>query len=148
MISWHGYKTDMNEKGQFLLYDMILALIIIFIILVSCAYIMEGQYSVFETEDNYKNPNEMLNILDSTLCGDKSILYALSEAEDTDNQVLKNKSLSMALEILSSGDGYEYTLKDVTTQTILLGDASDKKRVYTSRKIVNNHIYELSYYSN
>lgn len=137
----------MNEKGQFLLYDMILALIIIFIILVSCTYIIEGQNSVFESENNYKNPNEMLNILDSTLYEDKSILYSLSEATDTNNSILKNKSLSVASKIISSNGEYEYTLKDVTTQTTLLGNSTDKKIIYSSRKIVNNHIYELSYYS-
>lgn len=137
----------MNEKGQFLLYDMILALIIIFIILVSCTYIIEGQNSVFESEDNYKNPNEMLNILDSTLYEDKSILYSISEATDTNNSILKNNSLIVASKIISSNGGYEYTLKDVTTQTTLLGNSTDKKIIYSSRKIVNNHIYELSYYS-
>ena len=44
----------MNEKGQFLLYDGVLAIIILFIIMIVCFNILEKESTVYELDNTYK----------------------------------------------------------------------------------------------
>lgn len=136
----------MNEKGQFLLYDLIFAIIILLLVMVMVGYVLSSQTTVYESSNNYKKPLDELNVLDSTVFEDNTLLYNLAYSIDTNDTNLKNKTLTLITQLLSSV-GYDYVFNDVTTNQTLLDTSSNNRIVYSARKIVNSHVFELNYCS-
>lgn len=123
----------MNNKGQFLLYDIVLAIFIIFIIIICMTYVIEGEE---DTSKSYTEAQDTLSLLASTKIHNDNLLEALSQNDTAAREV--------ASEILSEK---KYTLKDLTTnKTLLRVNSSDYHEVITARKIVGNQEYELSFY--
>lgn len=123
----------MNNKGQLLLCDIILAIFIIFIIVICMTYIIEEE----DTPKSYSEAQDTINLLASTRVHDTNLLEALSEDDDTAKEV--------ALSILSEK---KYTLKDLTlNKTLSQIKSSSYHDVSTARKIVGSKEYELSIYT-
>lgn len=134
----------MNEKGQFLLYDGVLAIIILFIIMIVCFNILEKESTVCELDNTYKTPYEVLNLLDTMPYNDESILYSLTMIDDI-NTELESNLLNITEHIISDNTRYEYILRDITTDKLLLKTSDNKKIIYSGRKIVNGHVFELDF---
>ena len=120
----------MNEKGQFLLYDGVLAIIILFIIMIVCFNILEKESTVYELDNTYKTPYEVLNLLDTMPYNDESILYSLTMIDDI-NTELESNLLNITEHIISDNTRYEYILRDITTDKLLLKTSDNKKIIYT-----------------
>ena len=116
----------MNEKGQFLLYDGVLAIIILFIIMIVCFNILEKESTVYELDNTYKTPYEVLNLLDTMPYNDESILYSLTMIDDI-NTELESNLLNITEHIISDNTRYEYILRDITTDKLLLKTSDNKK---------------------
>ena len=122
----------MNSKGQFLLYDILLAVFILFIVLIAV-------YSVLGQEEDYgidySEPGDTLNLLASMKVHDEVLLLALSEG-DVD-----------AATIVSGVIDGGYTLKDLTlNKTLSTRRVSSYHDVITARRVIDGHEYELSVY--
>lgn len=122
----------MENNGQFLLYDAILALIILFVF-------MAGILIVLSTTDNtMPDSNEALDKL-TLLCEvqihSDSLLTALRADDD--------KARTIVLETL--GDD-SFTLKDLTEKRVLLEKNQGGTLTSSARKIVGGHEFELILY--
>lgn len=122
----------MENNGQFLLYDAILALIILFVF-------MAGILIVLSTTDNtMPDSNEALDKL-TLLCEvqihSDSLLTALRVDDD--------KARTIVLETL--GDD-SFTLKDLTEKRVLLEKNQGGTLKSSARKIVGGHEFELILY--
>ena len=86
----------MNSKGQFLLYDILLAVFILFIVLIAVCSV-PGQQDDYGID--YSEPGDTLNLLASMKVHDEVLLFALSEDD--------NDAASMVEGLIDGG----YTLK-------------------------------------
>lgn len=123
----------MNENGQILLFDAIMALIILFIVLASIVYVT-GQEDDYVSD--YDSAQEALDLLASTRIGNESLLLALSDGDVTAKNVTRT--------VLSD---YKYHLKDNTIGKTLAYEYADSyHRVISSVRVVDNHEYQLNLY--
>ena len=89
-------------------------------------------------------PYEVLNLLDTMPYNDESILYSLTMIDDI-NTELESNLLNITEHIISDNTRYEYILRDITTDKLLLKTSDNKKIIYSGRKIVNGHVFELDF---
>lgn len=142
IVSW--IKSRYEWKRTILLYDGVLAIIILFIIMIVCFNILEKESTVYELDNTYKTPYEVLNLLDTMPYNDESILYSLTMIDDI-NTELESNLLNITEHIISDNTRYEYILRDITTDKLLLKTSDNKKIIYSGRKIVNGHVFELDF---
>ena len=120
----------MNNQGQFLLYDALLALILVTII-ASTIVLITG-YTPEYTD--YTSTSQALNTLSDINYSQQNILQAWTNGNNetitTINQVLRD----------------EYQLKDLTNNKTLKKKTTNKNKTITSQKIIEEHKYELTYY--
>ena len=122
----------MNSKGQFLLYDILLAVFILFIVLIAVCSV-PGQQDDYGID--YSEPGDTLNLLASMKVHDEVLLFALSEDD--------NDAASMVEGLIDGG----YTLKDLTLhRTLSTRRVSSYHDVISARRVVEGHEYELSFY--
>ena len=132
----------MNNKGQFLLYDMLLAMIIILIVLVSTTYLLETTDIANSNTKDYKEPRYMLELLE-----DEGLLTKLSTAIDKNDSLEINQTKEKIEHILSSGCNGDYTLSDESTNKIIINHSSNSyKEIYSRKKVVDKHEYILMIY--
>jgi len=133
----------MNNKGQFLLYDMLLAVIIILLVLVSTTYLLETN-SIAKTDTNrHKDSRYLLNLIE-----DEGLLTKLSLALDRNDSIQINKTIEKIDYILSSSCKGECALSDENTNQILINHApKNYKDITSSKKHVNNHTYVIKEYN-
>ncbi|MBQ6443166.1 MAG: hypothetical protein IJJ11_00635 [Methanosphaera sp.] len=132
----------MNNKGQFLLYDMLLAMIIILIVLVSTTYLLETTDIANSNTKDYKEPRYMLELLE-----DEGLLTKLSTALDKNDSLEINQTKEKIEHILSSGCNGDYTLSDESTNKIIINHSSNSyKEIYSRKKVVDKHEYILMIY--
>lgn len=123
----------MNENGQILLFDAIMALIILFIVLAAIVYVTSQEDDYVS---DYDSAQEALDLLASTRIGNESLLSALSDGDDTAQNVTRT--------VLSD---YKYHLKDNTIGKTLAYEYADSyHRVISSVRVVDNHEYQLNLY--
>jgi len=123
----------MNENGQILLFDAIMALIILFIVLAAIVYVT-GQEDDYVSD--YDSAQEALDLLASTRIANESLLQALSDGDLTAKNVTRK--------VLSE---YNYCLEDKTTGETLVNQTADSyHRVISSVRVVDNHEYRLYLY--
>ncbi len=123
----------MNENGQILLFDAIMALIILFVVLAAIVYVT-GQEDDYVSD--YDSAQEALDLLASTRIGNESLLLALSDGDATAKNVTRT--------VLSD---YRYHLKDNTIGKTLAYEYADSyHRVISSVRVVDNHEYQLYLY--
>lgn len=119
----------MNEQGHVILYDALMALILIFIILICTIYVLNQDSDVIM--DN--NVNDKLDLLASTHIHGEKLLVLFSYDDSTAKQIVS--------EIFSNEC---YSLKDLTTNMSISSNSSKNyKSAVSSRKIVGGHEYEL-----
>lgn len=122
----------MNSSGQFLLYDAILAFLILFVVLLGVVFVLEGE----DDSSMESNPAlERLLLLSSIDFHGENLLSALgddSTARDVVRDVLSEES---------------FVLRDLTSGNILLNEKSGGYvNAFSARKIVGGHEYELTLY--
>lgn len=123
----------MNENGQILLFDVIMALIILFIVLAAIVYVTSQEDDYVS---DYDSAQEALDLLVSTKIGNESLLSALSDGDATAKNVTRT--------VLSD---YKYYLKDNTIgETLVNETAGSYHRVISSVRVVDNHEYQLYLY--
>ena len=64
---------------------------------------------------------------------------------DDINTELESNLLNITEHIISDNTRYEYILRDITTDKLLLKTSDNKKIIYSGRKIVNGHVFELDF---
>lgn len=121
----------MENKGQFLLYDALMATILI-LILVSCVLYMTQLAPEYT---DYNSVTQTLETLSDTNYSNTNVLTAWSNNN--------NESISI-IDSLMRMDNYR--LKDLTTNKTLTRKKDDKNNSISSQKIINEHVYELTYY--
>ena len=132
----------MNNKGQFLLYDMLLAMIIILIVLVSTTYLLETTDIANSNTKDYKEPRYMLELLE-----DEGLLTKLSTALDKNDSLEINQTKEKIEHILSSGCKDDYALSDESTNKSIINHSSNNyKETYSRKKVVDKHEYILMIY--
>lgn len=132
----------MNEQGQLLSYDAILALTILFTIIIMTSYILEENVGT-SYDYNYEKPLNTLEILDET---DENLLLTLSYSLEKNDTEKINRTLDK-IKVILDAEYLNYTFKENNhNQTLLESNNINTKQVYSSRKIVNEHIFELDYY--
>lgn len=132
----------MNNKGQFLLYDMLLAVIILLLVLVSTTYLLETNNIAKTNTNENKQARYMLELVE-----DEGLLTKLSLALDRNNSVEINNTIEKIDYILSSGCKDGYTLSDESTNKTLIDHFPNSyKDIRSSKKHVNNHTYVIKEY--
>lgn len=132
----------MNEQGQLLSYDAILALTILFTIIIMTSYILEENVGT-SYDYNYEKPLNTLEILDES---DENLLLTLSYSLEKNDTEKINRTLDK-IKVILDAEYLNYTFKENNhNQTLLESNNINTKQVYSSRKIVNEHIFELDYY--
>ncbi len=135
----------MNNQGQ-LIFDILLSVVILTIIIGLCVYILETDNTAYENNENeYNKPVTMLNLLKSTNYKEDNLLDTLANQMD-ENQ--NTTSILTTIEsIISSNTMYDYTFSDLSeNRTLINNQDGDYKRVYSARKMIQNHVFELEYY--
>ncbi len=135
----------MNNQGQ-LIFDILLSVVILTIIIGLCVYILETDNTAYENNENeYNKPVNMLNLLKSTNYKEDNLLDTLANQMD-ENQ--NTTSILTTIEsIISSNTMYDYTFSDLSeNRTLINNQDGDYKRVYSARKMIQNHVFELEYY--
>ena len=122
----------MNSGGQFLLYDAILAFLILFVVLLGVVFVLEGE----DDSSMESNPAlERLLLLSSIDFHGENLLSALgddSAARDVVRDVLSEES---------------FVLRDLTSGNVLVnGKSGGYVNASSARKIVGGHEYELTLY--
>ncbi len=141
----------MNNKGQYLLYDAIFALLLLFMIITTVMFVIENNNIEIENPNQYKIASNTLDVLENTPGNNNR--YLLSEiAYELDHDNIDNNSLSKVNSILDLNDNMDaYTFSDMTTSEIILLDTRNQtsyKQEYSAFKTVDNHIFQLKYYKN
>lgn len=132
----------MNNNGQFLLYDMLLAFIIILILLVSTTYLVETSDVEKIKSDDYQQPRYLLDLLE-----DEGLLRELSSSSDRNDDIKSNDTIEKIDYILSTSCRHDYALSDETiNKTLINHSSSNYRNVYSSSKMVNKHEYNLKLY--
>lgn len=123
----------MNEKGQLLLVDAILSIILLFIVIAAILYVVGDEEDTF---NDYSIAQENINLLARMNVHGENLLLALSDGDSTAN--------ATAGQVLSP---YSYTLKDLTLNKTVSQVYAEKYRdVFRARKVLENHEYELAIY--
>lgn len=123
----------MNSNGQFLLYDIFLAMIIVLVVVVGITFVLsqEDDYGI-----DYSSSGETLDLLASMKVHDRNLLLALSLGDDEAGRIVS--------EVMGSD---AYTLRDLTlNKTLSLRRASSYDEVIAARRMVESHEYELAFY--
>ncbi|OED29692.1 hypothetical protein [Methanosphaera sp. WGK6] len=136
----------MNERGQLLIYDILLGMIILSLILFLSLSVLEDNIEVYDTVNDFEEPLNTMILLENTPYNNNYLLETLTY--ELNENVSCNKTLNKINEIISSNNKYNYTFSDITNNEILLLDTrqGSYKEVFSSRKIVNKHVFELKYY--
>ncbi len=135
----------MNNQGQ-LIFDILLSIVIVTIIIGLFAYVLETDNIAYENNENeYGKPQDMLNLLKSTNYQEDNLLETLAK------QIDENKNTSYILDniedIISTNSMYSYTFSDLTTNSTLINNNNGTyKKIFSARKMVDNHVFELKYY--
>ena len=137
----------MNNKGQFLLYDAIFALILVLLVTTTVMYVLENSDGKMEASLDYNRASDMLNTLEYNNLKEDALLSSLSYNLDINDTYNINKSLK-SIEYILDGSAENYTFSDVTHNKSILIDkkAHLYSQAYSSKKRVGNHEYELTYY--
>lgn len=123
----------MNNHGQFLIYDALLALLILLIFCIGVVYVVNQDLVVGDVSSS----DNLLDLLSGTDVYGKSLLLSLSDGDEG--------SVGLANDILM---GYDFSLRDLTLNRTLLENVSGNYRTcISSKKVVNGHFYELRVYS-
>lgn len=123
----------MNSNGQFLLYDALLAFLILFIVLVGVAFVLNQE------DDTSLDSNvalDRLSLLSSISLHDMNLLLALSENDLA--------AYDVVCDVLSDDS---FVLKDLTLNKVLVNKKrGDYVDAFCARKVVGGHEYELTLY--
>ena len=132
----------MNNNGQFLLYDMLLAFMILLLVLVSMTYLLEtNAFGKTNTED-YLEPRYLLDLVE-----DEGLLSELSNAQDKNDSADVNRTIYKIDRILSASCENGYSLNDESINTTLIDNSPNNyKEAYCRKKVINKHEYTLSTY--
>ena len=135
-------KTLMDNNGQFLLYDMLLAFIILLLVIVSATYLTETNDIGKTKTDTHIEGEYLLELLE-----DEGLLTKLSTSLDRNDSIKTNKTLERIDYILSTNTKYKYSLTDETTNKTLIDHTPhNHKEVCCFRKMLNNHEFALTSY--
>jgi len=119
----------MNTKGQILLYDVLLAIILVVMVMLTITYVLEDNTQTTISIEKYEKPQQMLNLLENR--------HYLTEITQNQSQLDKIDQIL----------GENYTLTDTTTDDVLIDEKPLKYRnIYGGHKIVNGHDFELRYF--
>lgn len=139
------YENVMNEKGYFLVYDALIGIIILTTLIGLGYYIFDNEHVVYEVEDKYIKPSDILVELKNTNYEDENILSILSYK--TDNNINTTDTISKINNTINTYAEY-YTFTDTTGNKTLLDYPKKRyKNTYASHIIVDKHIYELKIYT-
>lgn len=123
----------MNENGQFLLYDALLSLLLIFIVITAMFYILNQE------DEHIPEHNEALtrlNLLSSYSYDGKNILLKIEENESYSKEIVED--------ILSDKD---YILYDNTiNQSILSKHSNAYSNCVSAKKVIGEHEFRLTLY--
>lgn len=123
----------MNSNGQFLLYDALLAFLILFVVL-ACVVFVVG-----EEDDTSLDSNPALDrlaLLASVRLHDMNLLVACSKGDST--------ACEFVCDVLMEDS---FVLKDLTLNKILVNKrGGDYVDAFSARKVVEGHEYELTLY--
>lgn len=138
----------MNDFGQLLIYDILIGTVLLIIIIAFSIYVFEQETKVYDDISDFEKPLDILNLLSDTPYEGSYLLEELSH--EIDNNTVNNKTITEIEDIISSNNKYEYTFTDTTNGKLVLIDTRKNhyKTVFSSKKIVDKHEYELKYYSN
>lgn len=123
----------MNSYGQFLLYDALLAFLILLVVLVGMAFVLS-------TEDDA--------LPDSNVALDRLILLSSIDVHDT-NLLLSlsandSSARSVVCDVLAEDS---FVIRDLTLNKTLINKKSgDYVDVFSARKVIGGHEYELMIY--
>lgn len=124
----------MDENGQFLLYDALLSIILIFIVIMAMFYIL-NQEEDFMADNN--EASDRLNLLSSYSLNGGNVLLKI---EDNDTN-----SIELVENILSDKD---YVLYDLTiNRTVISKHSTDYKNSISAKKVIGEHEFRLTFYS-
>lgn len=124
----------MNEKGQFLLYDALLSLLLVFLVIIAMFYIL-NQEEDFQLDNN--EVSDRLNLISSYSLNDKNVLLKIEENDSTSKEMVE--------EILSDKD---YVLYDLTlNQTVLSKHSNNYNNSISAKKVIGEHEFRLTFYS-
>lgn len=137
----------MNNKGYILIYDAIIAIILLIIIITATLYMLEEHRIVFEDEDNYKKPEKMLITLSDTEYENGSLLSVLSY--ELDSGVNVDFTLNRINDMINCYDKHYSFSTTINNSTITLinNSSNSYKNIYSASYIQDNHTYTLKYYN-
>lgn len=132
----------MNNNGQLLLYDMLLAFMILLLVLISTTYLLEtNDYEKINTQD-YMEARYLLELTE-----DEKLLTKLSTALDKNDGMQIEQTIEKIDHILSGSSKDNYTLCDESiNKTLINHSPTNYKNVYSGKKLINNHEYSLKIY--
>ncbi len=120
----------MNNKGQFLLYDALLAFLIVFVVLTTVILVLNQQE---DTAYESNIASDKLSLLSSIRIHDTNLLIASTNNDSTARDIVCN--------ILSDES---FVLSDLTSDKVLINKKiGNYKNVVSYKKIVGGHEFEL-----
>ena len=119
----------MNSNGQLLLYDALLAFLLIFVFLAAVIFVLGGMDDVFIDSNEALDDLELLS---SVNVHGSDVLSALADGDVEAGRVV--------LDVLS---GRSFVLRDVSSGRVLLEGGSGGATVVSARKIVGGREFEL-----
>lgn len=123
----------MNSNGQLLLYDALLAFLLIFVFLAAVIFVIGGMDDVFIDSNEALDDLELLSSLN---VHGSDVLSALADGDVEAGRVV--------LDVLS---GRSFVLRDVSSGRVLLEGGSGGATVVSARKIVGGREFELILFS-
>ena len=123
----------MNSNGQLLLYDALLAFLLIFVFLAAVIFVIGGMDDVFIDSNEALDDLELLS---SVNVHGSDVLSALAAGDVEAGRVV--------LDVLS---GRSFVLRDVSSGRVLLEGGSGGATVVSARKIVGGREFELILFS-
>lgn len=123
----------MNSNGQLLLYDALLAFLLIFVFLAAVIFVIGGMDDVFIDSNEALDDLELLS---SVNVHGSDVLSALADGDVEAGRVV--------LDVLS---GRSFVLRDVSSGRVLLEGGSGGATVVSARKIVGGREFELILFS-
>ena len=96
-------------------------------------------------DHNYEKPLNTLEVLEEV---DGNILLTLSYSLEKNDTEQINKTLEKIKPIIEA-ENLKYKFKEISQNKTLLSsnNINNTKQIYSSRKIVNQHVFELDYYA-
>lgn len=121
----------MNDCGQFLLYDALLACFFVLIVVLAMLFVVGQGVFVYSDVDV---AGDSLDLLSGMSVHGVPLLSALSVSDES--------AVSAACDVLS---GRSFVLRDLSLNRTLLYDLSgDFDNEFSSRRVVGGHVYELT----